>query len=73
MFLIIIAIIAQNVKYDITVLLKLLCALANINHDMCNEMIVFEYRPQYYQMLVFTYRPIEVFPVHKKDIFTRLF
>jgi len=31
---------AQNVKDYITVPSKLLCALANIHHSMCNEMIV---------------------------------
>jgi len=36
------AIVAQNVKDDITFLLKILCALANIHHSMCNEIIVFE-------------------------------
>jgi len=36
------AIVAQNVKDDITFLLKILCALANIHHSMYNEIIVFE-------------------------------
>jgi len=47
MFLNLFASIAQNVKDDITVLLKLLCALANIHHGMCNEMIVFEHHVIY--------------------------
>jgi len=42
MFLILYAIIAQNVKDDTTALLKVLCALGNIHHGMCNEIIVFE-------------------------------
>ena len=39
--LIVFAIIAQNEIDDITVFLRILFALANGHHDMCNEMIGF--------------------------------